>query len=833
MPAIAAMAGFLGLGALAAGLADPLPESARAVGAIVLVLAIPAYLVSAAIAAPTRAHPTLVALRTSLSLLVWFCLLALWTSAFALAGAPFRTYAIATTWALLAWFALHAGVSLRRRVRTDASPASRGWWIVLAGCVLFAALFPPRLNVGEDGLDHVGYIRHVLTENSLRPAGVLAPPADDAVPPPDPRKGALHPVLALTSWISSADPMVTWRWFSALMFPAAAAAALAFNGAFLASRAARIAAGALVLLTFNGNALRFSASSPHGEATAAMWCWALTALVVTGAARPARWYMWTLLAAGGVLVHLGVAWHVLVLVSTIVLCGGTWGIPTREKLRVSAALLAGVALAFVVRRHDLGGDANPIHAHTQGVMFVVRQWFVASPMEILRLHGMLFLGGLACVPALWFVRSRPHARAILAAAAVPLALSFVPWVATWLYERGSYMVFRSLLQVPVFAAIVVCGSALAAGIGRRSRRALWVGVPAAAVWLVVFLRPVPGALVADARSVSQPQAWNRPTVSPALIRAVGSLPSDAVVLSDPATSYALSAHTSQRFVAVYEQHGNPRDAHALERIQAVRDVLSPFVVPDRAVSACRRFGVDYVVLNGDPPRDVSQFLSVWRAPLYPAAFARLDALGAAFTLVDTTRSASVFRYDPGVAIGRAWASQGLPVTTGVPELASCAVDAPRDRFRIIGVSLQPPVAAPGDTLRVTLGYHRDSLSRFGFPELVHVRFDHEILDRGREFPFEKQWRRFSDGRAGVRSRFREDLRPGHGVYEPDLWPVGWDLKETFLIMVPAAARTGDYRVEVSIATETLVPNFHLRDLFFNRDHYSGTACARLSLEEHR
>jgi hypothetical protein len=132
-------------------------------------------------------------------------------------------------------------------------------------------------------------------------------------------------------------------------------------------------------------------------------------------------------------------------------------------------------------------------------------------------------------------------------------------------------------------------------------------------------------------------------------------------------------------------------------------------------------------------------------------------------------------------------------------------------------------------VRVTLGYYRDSGARFGFPVQIHLRFDHAEIGVGREFPFEKQWRRFADGRAGARSRFRVDLRPGHGVYEPDLWPVGFDLCETFPLVVPAGARAGDYRVEVSIERESQVPNFHVRDLFYNRDHYSGTACTTFSV----
>jgi hypothetical protein len=47
------------------------------------------------------------------------------------------------------------------------------------------------------------------------------------------------------------------------------------------------------------------------------------------------------------------------------------------------------------------------------------------------------------------------------------------------------------------------------------------------------------------------------------------------------------------------------------------------------------------------------------------------------------------------------------------------------------------------------------------------------------------------------------------------------------VAVPVAARLGNYRVEVKVERESLLPNFHIDDLLFNRDHYSGTPCATL------
>jgi hypothetical protein len=449
-------------------------------------------------------------------------------------------------------------------------------------------------------------------------------------------------------------------------------------------------------------------------------------------------------------------------------------------------------------------------------------------MEILRLDGILFLGGLVCIPALaWCARERPDARAVLAAAVVPFAISFVPWISTTLFRFGSYMVFRSLLNVPVYAAIVVSARWVADSVRRRRWGAFAIGLPAAALWIAVFVRPLPRSLAAEMRvhtrtSVTEP-------VAAELAGVVAALPAGSVILSDPATAYALSAVTSHRFVAIHEQHANPRDPFALERLQATRDVLSPFAMPASAINACRRFGVNYVIVNCDPPPETTHFLPVWSRTQCSPELARIATMAQSFSRVDSVAGASIYRFEPTAPVNWVWSAQDQPVQVGSPVLAGCAVDAPARDFSVTGISLSPPSVLPGDTVKVTLGYRHDAASAFELPEIVHVRFDHEVLSRSREFPGEKIWRRLRDGHEGVRSRFRADFIPGHAVYQADLWPTGFDLCETFTLVVPANARPGTYDVRVAVASDALVPNFHVRDLVYNRDHYSGRSCASFSV----
>ena len=830
-PGALGTAGLIGFGALAAGFTGPLPDSLRVIAALLLVFVLPAVLLDRHVPGRRAANES-PSLRALYSFLLWLCMLALWSAAFTILHAPFHVFALATMWLMLALYGIAAVAPLTGKVSAPPARAfSLPLLIVILVCAGFAALTPPRLSIGDDSLDHIGYLRRIASMDSMSPAGVLAMPRDAGAGAvhSDPRKGALHPVTAFVCALSGATAVMAWRWLAVLMFPVAAIAIVRFNDAFLYSRVASWCAAILVLLSFHGTPFRFAASSAHGEGLAALWCWALTALAL--AASPPAWTGWMLLAAGGVLVHMGVAVHAMVLAATVVLFGGSWGMTRALRLRTGASLVAGVAAGLLMRAGDVSGPVNPIHAHTQGVMFLARQWFVASPFEILRLDGMLFLGGLACLPVVALAaRTRRDARAVLAAAAIPLIIAFVPWIATTLFRHGSYMVFRSLLNIPVYAAIVVSAQWLAQSWRARRPAALLFGIPAALIWIMIFVRPVPRSLLSELRAQTGPRQASVP-VAPALQDAATLLPTGAVILSDPATSYALSALTSQRFVAVYGQHANPRDPFALERLKAVRDVLSPYAMPSEAVQACRRFGVNYVVVNGNPPPGASRFLTLWSRAQYTVTRARMLAMEQSFAFVDSAGGASIYRFEPAAPVNWSWTAQDQPVQVASLALAPCAVDSPSHDFRVTGISVTPDTALPGDTVQVTLGYRHDAPSPFALPVLMHVRFDHETLAHEHEVPGEKIWRRMRDGRAGLRSRLRADFVPGHSVYEPDLWPVGIDLCETFPVVIPGNARLGHYQVRLALADDSLVPNFHLRDLLYNRDHYSGEACTSFSVTD--
>lgn len=820
------------MGLPASGLVDAAPDGARAAAVIAGVLALPAVVflplagraVSGAAAVP------------ALALFLWLSALALWTECFARLGASFTAYAGASAWALLAVCGMVAVRGTRLRSARRAPRVARIVLVLsaLVALVAVARVCAPTLTAGEDGPDHVGHIRRIMAFDAMRPDGILAWPEDASIAvPPDPRKGAFHAVLALLASLSGCDPAVAWRYVPAFMFPAAVLAFLVYNAAFVAGGAARALAAALFLLSYGGNLWQFAPATAYGQNLAAAWGWVLVPLALAigraGWTAP-RAAALVILVAGGVFVHLGVFLHAAVLAAGLALAGGWLGMNARLRLSVAAGLLLVASLPLALRRAGLDTGMNIIHGHTQGVLFWTDRLFSASPMEILRQHGMLFLGGLAILPVtLLASRARADARAVLAVSVVPLVISFTP-LAVPLYERGSYMVFRALLGIPVFAATAVTLSWMVVSARRRGTVIRAIAAVALVAWVMVFLRPALGALGTDTRGVLEGRRPAEP-VSTALVAAVAALPAGSTILSDPATAYVLSAATTHRFVALHQQHANPGDAYALDRLRTVRDVLSPFALPEAAVEACRRYRVDYVVLNGAVTGTTPDFLGVWDARGYAAAHARLASMTSSFAPVDSVDGGLVFRFEPGAAASRTWPGLSAPVGIESPPLLACEIEAPDGVFRVTGIDVHPRTVLPGDTVTVTLGYSRETPAPFGLPMLIHLRFDHESIPQVRRYPGEKYVRRAAERRAHSYVRFRADVPPGRGVYEPDLWPIGAPLCERVRVVVPRHARLGTYRVEVNVVRDSLLPNFHVSDLLYDRDHYSGRACASLRVAD--
>jgi hypothetical protein len=816
------------LGLLVSGFAAPAPPFLRFLGAFSALVWIPGVVLVRDI---LGLSPRSVFIRYPLYLFAGASAISAATWPLVFAGADFGTYYAAYLWAVAALLVVAVVVSVRR---SGSRPSPPKWGAVTALVVLalVAGWQSGVPGVEQDAFDHIGYIRHIESDDTLAPPGVLAPRLDTGTElPPDPRKGTYHDILAAVSSLSGLDPVAMWRYQAVVLFPLAFFAFIGFCREFVAGGWRLTACVILFALSYGGLGYRYPETVAYGQNLAITWYWVLVPLVLRGVGehRGREAVVLAIVSAGGVLIHFGVALHVLVMGATVLVLAPLLGVGPSARRRVAVVVAAAVVVGAwkVAWAH---GQGNALHLHPQGLLYI-GDWYVVSPMEVLRQFGMLFLGGLVLVPVLVIFRHRPDARRLLGFSILPLLICFVPGLSTLAIRGGSYMVSRSLLNVPVFPVIVLTVGAMVHGARSRGVAARALAALALMVWGLVFIAPT---LRAVSRTLGAPGEASPPILPSPLAEYARRLPAESVILSDTRTAYALSAITPHRYVAVHGQHGNPLDPDALDRLEAVRDVMSPYAASTRALGACARYGVDFVVCNARSGARAGEFLSTWDSSEFPMTIARLDAFAGRFRRVYEGDDFVVFLHDPVGSGQTYWGAQTPPFLDAAPvAMEDCVVTAPGGAFRITAVGLDTGQALPGERLAVALEYEKGDQEPFGIPFVIHLRLDHDRVGAWTDFPGAKHLRRAYERRRGVTLRYTVAHQPFDGRFGVDLWPIGRPFYESVALDLPATLDPGEYTVRVSIERASLLPNFSLRDLLFNRDRLDGKACATLRVTRQR
>jgi hypothetical protein len=282
-------------------------------------------------------------------------------------------------------------------------------------------------------------------------------------------------------------------------------------------------------------------------------------------------------------------------------------------------------------------------------------------------------------------------------------------------------------------------------------------------------------------------------------------------------------------VTVLHQHGTPQDPHVFERIEDARNVVSPYTTQSEALALIRKYAVDYVLINGAGGASHS-YMADWQPQMATAVQPKFSLLPLVFDLVYAHDGFRLYHVIGGVPDDYTWFPT-IPFMRAVPPgAARCGTPADYGGPRVTYIKVSPRVALPGEKVNVTIGYRRDRDLESPMPLLLHLRFeDSSYFDSSRSFPGDKWLRRFRERREGAFRRFRLDRRPFAGLYPAVMWPLGLDVFETFEYRLPGALEETDYEIQVKLAQETLIPNFSIRDLFYNDDHYAGTACGDITI----
>lgn len=738
---------------------------------------------------------------------------------------------------LLPW----AVVAARRpdEARPEPAPALRG--AALAAVMLAAALAAwhcARLGTPvtyySDSPDHIGTIRRMLASGSAFPADAFF---RDAGPMgADPRKGLWHPIVALLCRVANVDPWPAWRMLGALAAPLFVLNSASF--AWLLGGPLAAVVGAWGLLLTYGGSLSTVFLREAGLATKLADQLALavaTAVLADLATRSAR------SRAAAIGLALGaVAAHVFAAVQ-FATAFGALGLgllvrdhrtgPEFKRLLGTTLALGGACLPYLLWR-ALGAYApnNPVHTEAQGLFYIADGIFTVNPGTFWEWFGF----GAYLFPLSWWAWAKGAARTpvlyLLTTSLAVFAIMLFPPVTMALQPRLGYLLMRFTWLLPLPAALAFAVHALLPA-ARRGRAAARLAAVAGLAGLALLLRhPVADAALVFAdpshaggrEDVAGMAPWLEP-----LEWMDRNLPAGSVVLSDPATSYAIPMATRHWVATLVDQHSSPNDSLALVRILQSRDALDPQATWETTRGILAERGVTAIALN-DRFREVPT-LDYWTPghAWFRAARARFDAEPGAFRRVFDSGDFVVYEVDRAAlarlsdgGIERPYVRPALPddpaplpMGKGLPSLA--------------GFRLDRAAASPGDTLSAVCTWAAPGPLPAG-AYVVALRFDRAMpADFRAPAWFAKPARKAYEARAGVRYRFRADHLPVNGAYGVDRWAPRERITDSAAVVVPDDVAPGDYEVQVRIIREPHYPNYRLGDFFLDRDYYSGPAVGRL------
>ncbi|UCG53484.1 MAG: hypothetical protein JSW58_08000 [Candidatus Latescibacterota bacterium] len=837
--------GLILVGCVASGLLDVLPAFVRFVCVFLLFSYLPGEMFLQR-AMPGRWHAMEVRLPLAVlgglsffSVISWVC----W-----LAGVSFRSYLIVLEFtAALLFGALLIWDTRRGAEKTPARPDGSGRrvrgtvYLILALCVSCFWLFsPPVLNYQGDAFVHVGYLRSTIDDNSLDPEEVLAPNELEKTETlkSDPRRGVLHLLLAACSTLSSVEPVALWRWLPVLLSPIAVLSFIAFASMLLPG-AMYVGFTVVLFLMFQGGMGReFFGTIGYGQHLSLVFFWILfvVCLRFCESRRVLDLATAMLLLTGGALIHIDVAIHFALMGLSFLLFYRVFGFTTGSlvKLGLSSLVCVSVVLIWKIMTSYQGG--NLIHSHAQGLLYFFEigdNHFVPSPAEVIRTNGLLFFAGLIMIPFLLLIRSHKRfARMNLALCVPPVLVAFNPWVAPLVYAKASYLLHRFLLNIPALViTTLVLGCLISWGRAGGILKKVAV-VVVVFLWARLFLLGVT-VWMADVRSIrfgAAPPLFSSKFSS--VVDFVNKrIPKGSVVLSDAGTSYALGGFTHARVVAVLGQHGNPNDRFAIERLEAIQTVLSPYANQIEAMMAIRKFGVDYVLLNGSIKKSVRGFMAEWDPTSMPVLKKKFGTLRQSFKPIYEEDEIVIYEV-VGTDISRVTWDPVVPFVVDIPtDLDRCEVRPVDVPVVVIGIRIDPPVALPGEKVEITVAYRMAGGESVRLPLGLHIRLeDKSYFDETKRYPGDKYVRRYRERRDAAFRRFRFDHRLFRGLYPPHLWPWEAECYERFTVRLPTDLLETVYEVQCKISEEPLVPNFSFWDFVSNEDSYVGTPCTELRIQ---
>ncbi len=509
-----------------------------------------------------------------------------------------------------------------------------------------------------------------------------------------------------------------------------------------------------------------------------------------------------------------------------------------SRILIPAALIALVNAPYLLLRYFRDyAPANPLHTHTQGVMYITQKLFVLNPVVFLQEAGLIGLLALAAIPLLRRVAKRDDTLKLLFSLQIAYyILVFTPIIFPFLHHRLSYLIIRMEFVVPSLIVSSFLVTALWNRL-RRARKDIGPGTLAAG-WLAIILLAVLPA-------ISSTRGFSRSPVEKERIRehsALGlsdlydyineNISEGSVILSDPVTSFSLPAFTAQFVVCPFDQHSTPNDSTAIERLRDCRSVFSPLATPLLVARTMEKYGADYILVNGRLPESIQTMY--WRPGRdeYSALTSMLESARFVFEKVYENNAAALFRFDRSIA--HEFSSAAPPPPFIGMELSPAELAGARESGEkgivISRFETKRSVVRRGEKFDAVIYWALNEPVPFG-SYASHIRFDTDFPRKAIYWRwYGKIYRKVLEKIKGTRYRFRIDSQPLGGVLPPDTWPLATEVADSIVISVPPDAAPGEYTISVRMSQKTQYPNYRAADLLTDDDFFSGTNVGKLIIE---
>jgi hypothetical protein len=687
----------------------------------------------------------------------------------------------------------------------------------------------PSTEISSDTLDHAGYVAEIArTGNPFPTTAFYANPGPDGE---DIRKALLHTIYGFTARHTGASPLAVLGAYGGFLLLMMTLVVYSASRSLLGRH--RLAAAIAVVLFLVGtdwgvcNPMIRAAFYPNRFGTAFLLLFIASAMeyMHRGPRAAARWCAVYAFAATAVHVQYGV---LVAFTAAIIMLWRTCSPCTSlgehlgRSLRIAGWGALGAA-PFMVYRMLTAYQTNPLHEQVQSAMYLTDTWFVTDPFRLLRFLGPLGIAAIVCIAPLWRLRkSVPGVGYAIAALLTFLITQLVPFVTTPLYGAIRYLAFRLDPMVPFYILPAFL-------LARRPRAP--VAKVAVAIALVAVVVPIFGHTAFSPRTLQaerrqSPDRWAR-----GLYQLATTLPPGSVVASDPVTSYMISAFTPSYVVCTLDQHAPPNDTRVEERVNAARDIVSPYTSARDKDLLIRENLVSHVVINEALPPDL--ILNYWTMEPATAlkALEVFHSLRYEFDERALDDGLTVFRWRHDERLSTLPRPVPRPVVERLPAGAD-SIGALAGEAVLEGAALRGEgILSAGGELVLDLYWSRAGASAPG-TYVVTVRFDRK--DLALPFgggPFPKVTRKLVEKWRGERYRFRADHMIQGGLFAPDVWDDGEIVEDDVRVQIPTDIAPGRYRVEARMRLVANQPNYLLRDYLYDDDSLSGVEIGEVTIQK--